>query len=248
MRIEIPTHCPCCDYKLEFVNDQLFCRNTACSAQLNKKLEHFAKVLGIKGLGPKTIEKIGFSDIIEIFYIEEDELAKAVGKTVAAKLISEIERAKSASLAEVLASFSIPLVGGTASDKIAAHVSSIEEITREKCREAGLGEKVTENLVSWIETDFQDMKQFLPFSFKSTKISDTSNNGVICITGKLKTFKTKAEATLAIEAAGFKVSESVTKATDYLVDEDNKGSTKRTKAESLGIPIIPNLKEFLETL
>jgi NAD-dependent DNA ligase len=41
MKIKIPTNCPCCEYTLELVNDQLFCRNQACGAQLGKKLEHF---------------------------------------------------------------------------------------------------------------------------------------------------------------------------------------------------------------
>jgi NAD-dependent DNA ligase len=38
----------------------------------------------------------------------------------------------------------------------------------------------------------------------------------------------------------------VTKATDYLVDEEDKGSSKRKKAESLGITIITNLNTFLK--
>ena len=59
-------------------------------------------------------------------------------------------------------------------------------------------------------------------------------------------FKTKAEAHRALELAGFKPTESVTKTTDYLVDEEDKGSTKRKKAESLGIQIITNLNTFLK--
>ena len=68
----------------------------------------------------------------------------------------------------------------------------------------------------------------------------------ICINGKLTSFKTKAEAHKALELVGFKVTESVTKQTNYLVDEDNKGSSKRTKADQLGITIIENLSQFLQ--
>ena len=247
MKIEIPTTCPCCNYPLELVNDQLFCRNTACDAQLSKKVEHFCKTLGIKGMGAKTIEKLGLADITELFYLDLDTVAESLSsKTVATKLINEIEKAKQADLATVIASFSIPLVGGTASKKICAVVEHINEITFEKCREAGLGEKVSQNLVGWLETEFKEVEEFLPFSFTSTKVPVQSGGKSVCITGKLSSYKTKSEAYKALEEAGFKVAETVTKTTDYVVDEDNKGSSKRKKADNLGIKIIQNLNTFLK--
>ena len=247
MKIEIPTTCPCCNYPLELVNDQLFCRNTACGAQLSKKVEHFCKTLGIKGMGAKTIEKLGLADITELFYLDEDSVATALSsKTMATKLLNEIEKAKQADLATVIASFSIPLVGGTASKKICAAVSNIDEITYETCRAAGLGEKVSQNLVGWLETEFHEVREFLPFSFTSQQVPVQSGGKSVCITGKLSSYKTKAEAYKALEEAGFKVTETVTKSTDYLVDEDNKGSSKRKKADDLGITIIQNLNTFLK--
>ncbi len=247
MKIEIPTNCPCCNYTLELVNDQLFCRNSACSAQLFKKLENFAKVLGIKGFGPKTIEKLNLSDLTELFYLDFDTVKETLGEKITVKLFDEIERSKGADLATVLASMSIPLVGGTASSKIASVVNSIEEITPETCKTAGLGEKVTFNLLEWIKSDYQEMKEFLPFSFKSNNSKSVSiaSGPTICITGKLSSYKTKAEATSVLEAAGFKVVESVTKTLQYLVDEDNKGSSKRKKADEYGVTIITNLNDFL---
>jgi DNA ligase (NAD+) len=250
MRIEIPTECPCCNYPLELVNDQLFCRNTACGAQLNKKVEHFCKTLGIKGMGSRTVEKLGLSDITELFYLDAEQVVETLGsEKVALKLLDEIERSKSADLATVIVSFSIPLVGSTASKKLCEVVTSVDEISYDTCKQAGLGDKVTQNLVSWLETDFQEMREFLPFSFKSQKNSNTnSNQKTICITGKLSSYKTKAEAYKALEEAGYTPVESVTKATDYLVDEEDKGSSKRKKAESLGITIITNLNNFLKEI
>jgi DNA ligase (NAD+) len=248
MRIEIPTECPCCNYPLELVNDQLFCRNTACGAQLNKKVEHFCKTLGIKGMGSRTVEKLGLSDITELFYLDSEQVVESLGsEKVALKLLDEIERSKSADLATVIASFSIPLVGSTASKKLCEVVTSVDEISYDTCKQAGLGDKVTQNLVAWLETDFQEMREFLPFSFKSQKSSSTNTNQkTICITGKLSSYKTKAEAYKLLEEAGYTPVESVTKATDYLVDEEDKGSSKRKKAESLGITIITNLNTFLK--
>ena len=250
MKIEIPTTCPCCEYKLELVNDQLFCRNTACGAQLGKKVEHFCKTLGIKGMGPKSVEKLNLQDLTELFYLDADSVIEALGsEKTAHKLLDEIDRAKSADLATVLASFSITLVGSTASQKICSVVDHIDQITYETCKQAGLGDKVSENLVGWLQTDFPDLREFLPFSFKSNRNSTTNSNNnskTVCITGKLSSYKNKAEAYKALEAAGYKAVESITKTTDYLVDEEDKASTKRKKAESLGIQIITNLNTFLK--
>lgn len=249
MKITIPTNCPCCDYPLEWVNDQLFCKNSSCSAQLGKKLEHFSKTLGIKGLGAKTIEKLELADITELYYLEESDIASALGsERLAEKLVDEINRSRSASLAQILASFSIPLIGQTASQKISKVVKHIDEITPEKCSEAGLGEKATENLVTWLNTEFPEMREFLPFSFQSDNQTSThdANSKTVCITGKLQSFKTKQEAYRLLEAAGFKITETVTKTLDYLVDESNRSSSKRKRAEELNIKIIDNLTHFLK--
>ena len=201
-------------------------------------------------MGSKTVEKLQLADITELFYLDEAQLVEDLGsKTIATKLLIEIEGAKSSDLATVLASFSIPLVGNTAATKLCKVVSHIDEITHETCKQAGLGDKVTQNLLGWLDTDFVEMREFLPFSFRSQKSSSTnsnSNNKTVCITGKLSSYKTKAEAYKELEEAGYTPVESVTKLTDYLVDEEDKASTKRKKAESLGITIIKNLNTFLK--
>lgn len=248
MLIEIPTTCPCCDYPLELVNAQLFCRNLACGAQLSKKIEHFCKTLTIKGLGPKTVEKLNLGDITEIFWLEEgEELTSTLGSDkLAEKLIIEISKATKADLATVLTSFAIPLVGNTAATKICAVVDHIDEISPETCQQAGLGAKVTENLLNWLSTDFLEIREFLPFDFKSRRVEVTNTDSLtVCITGKLSSYKTKSEAAKALAAAGFKVVETVTRTLNYLVDEDNKASTKRKKAEEYGITIITNLNDLL---
>lgn len=249
MKIEIPTHCPCCSSKLELVNDQLFCRNQACGAQLVKRVEHFCKTMGIKGMGTKTIEKLQLADITEIYYLDVQHFVDVLGSSkIAEKLIREIDRSRSAPLSQVLASMSIPLVGNTASTKICQVVKHISEINLETCKQAGLGDKVTQNLLSWLETEFPEMKEFLPFSFRSeTQVVNTDGKSV-CITGKLSSYKTKAEAYKILTEYGFSITESVTKTTDYLVDEGDKSSTKRKKADELGIKIITNLENFLREL
>lgn len=242
-----PTQCPCCESTLEKVGDQLFCRNSACSAQLSKKLEHFTKTLGIKGLGPKTIEKLQLQDITELFYLDEEEVQKVLGEKIATKLLNEIEKAKLANLATVLESFSIPLIGNTAAKKLYTVISSIEEINHEACKQAGLGDKATQNLLNWIDTEYNEIQEFLPFDFsKQTVVETTGNKGTVCITGKLRSFSKKAEAAQVLEAAGYTVVDSVTKQLNYLIDETDVVSSKREKAMQYGITIITNINDFIK--
>jgi len=70
-----PTNCPACSSILVWINDQLFCKQSDCSAQSTKKIEHFAKTLKIKGLGPATIEKLGLSDYHDIFSLTQEEIS-----------------------------------------------------------------------------------------------------------------------------------------------------------------------------
>jgi DNA ligase (NAD+) len=100
-------------------------------------------------MGSRTVEKLGLSDITELFYLDSEQVVETLGsEKVALKLLDEIERSKSADLATVIASFSIPLVGSTASKKLCEVVTSVDEISYDTCKQAGLGDKVTQNLIS----------------------------------------------------------------------------------------------------
>ena len=65
--IEAPEFCPSCESSLEWRNELLYCVNSLCPAQVQKRIEHFAKTLKIKGLGPKSIEKLDISSFHEIY-------------------------------------------------------------------------------------------------------------------------------------------------------------------------------------
>jgi DNA ligase (NAD+) len=246
--IEEPTTCPSCSSSLEKVNDQLFCRNTACPAKNNKKIEHYCKVMGIKGMGPKSIEKLGLQEVTELYSLTIEEASEALGAKVAEKLLLEIEKTKITTFSTLLEAMAIPLVGGTASKKLAVVVSSIDEINKDTCKTAGLGEKVTENLLTWVYGDWVEIKDFLPVSITKAVPVTALEGKSVCITGKLKSVKTKAEAEVKLTAAGYTVVDSVTKTTNYLLDETDGASSKREKAEKYGITIITDLNDLLKEI
>jgi NAD-dependent DNA ligase len=246
MKIEAPTNCPSCDSVLVLRNDTLFCINNDCGATSAKRVEHFAKTMKIKGLGPSTIEKLQLNDINEIYEIDVAYITLCLGSVkLAVKLFEEIEKSKNVQLNTLLPAFGIPLIGKTATDKLSKVCSDICEIDRDICKKAGLGPKATENLMNWFAVDFYKYTD-LPFSFKfeNTPVS-TATKGVICISGKLKSFKTKAEATNVLEALGYRVKDSMTKDVTILVNESGRETDKTKKARESGITIVENLTTFI---
>ena len=243
-----PDTCPSCNSSLEWVNDQLYCVSPDCGSKLYKKIEHFAKTLKIKGLGPATIQKLDIKQFTDIYELEKAAMVSAIGERVTDKLLSEIERSKNSSLNEVLPAFGIPLIGKTASNKICNVVEYIDEIDVDTCEKAGLGPKATESLTSWLDT----VRYFdLPFEYKSEEqkqIEAVDLKGVVCISGRLTSFKTKALATKALEEKGFVVKSSLTKDVTILINESGIASAKTQKAQDMGINIITNIKEFLEEI
>ena len=240
MKITIPTQCPSCGSTLVLVKDQLFCKNSKCEAQSVKKLEHFCKSLKMKGFGPVALEKLELESIVDLYRFSEFTFKDKLGDTVGLKLFKEVRRTENtATLASVIAGLSIPLVGDTAATKLCTKISSIDQINASVCKEVGLGEKVTANILAYLDSEeYLDLEPIL-LKFKnipSTKPS-TSNGKTVCITGKLDNFKNRSEAAEFLQTLGFTVVDSVTKATDILINEEDRTSSKLTKALSLGIRV-----------
>lgn len=242
-----PTHCPSCMTELEWVKDQLYCNNSNCPGKTSKKIEHFASTLKIKGLGPRTVEKLQIVDLYDLYELPLEIMIEALqSEKLAVKLHREIENSKLADLVELLPAFSIKLIGNTASRKICSVVRNINEINEDTCAEAGLGPTATQNLLDWLFEEFTNGYDRLPFRWQQlTKIeSNDASKGVICITGKLKSYKTKAAAKQYLETMGYLVKSSLTKDVTILVNESGIESAKTQAARDKGVLIITNLKEI----
>lgn len=243
-----PTSCPSCDFKLQWENDLLYCHNPNCGDQAFKGIEHFAKTLKIKGLGPAAIQKLGFRCPSDIYRVTEDDILASLGsEKIAAKLYGEIVNSFNAPLELLLPAFGIPLIGKTATTKLSETVSHITNINADTCERAGLGPKAAQNLLDWIESSLPFFMEELPVSwyFSDTSTS-VASKGIVCISGRLKSFKSKADATSALNAAGYEVKSSLTKTVGYLVNESGLESAKTRQARESGIEIITNLNSFLE--
>jgi NAD-dependent DNA ligase len=242
-----PSDCPSCGSNLQWINQLLYCKSTVCGAQKQKKIEHFAKTLKIKGLGPAAIEKLDIQDFDQLYELDVDYITSALNsEKIAIKLKKEIDNSKSAPLNLVLPAFGIPLIGNTATKKLSETVENITEINADTCKRAGLGPKATENLMSWLSKDFYAFYDgCLPFDFKFVTEQKVEREGVVCISGRLKSFKTKADATETLSSLGYEVKSSLTKDVTILVNESGIESAKTKQARDSGVNIVTNLSEFL---
>ena len=243
-----PSHCPSCDSELVWKNDLLYCVSSSCGEQAFKSVEHFAKTMKIKGLGPASIRKLGWTCPSEIYRTPRASILASLGsERVTSKLLAEIVNSFNAPLELLLPAFGIPLIGKTATLKLSETVSHITEINADTCERAGLGPKATANLLEWLEENLDRMVDVMPHSWY---FSDTPppvvSKGTVCISGRLKSFKSKADATTALNAAGYEVKSSLTKQVGFLINEGGAESAKTRQARDTGVTIVTNLKSFLE--
>ena len=244
-----PSHCPSCDSELVWENDLLYCRSTTCGEQQYKVVEHFAKTMKIKGLGPASIRKLGWTCPSEIYLASADSILASLGsEKVTNKLMGEIVNSIDAPLELLLPAFGIPLIGNTATRKLSETVRHITVIDADACERAGLGPKATNNLLEWIENELPYFQEVLPHSwyFSDTPSFPVVSKGIVCISGRLKSFKSKAEATTALNAAGYDVKSSLTKQVTHLVNEGGNESAKTRQARDTGVTIVTDLISFLE--
>ena len=243
--LKIPTLCPSCDSKLDLVKDQLFCRNIDCEAKKAQKTLKFAKTMKIMGLGEKTLEKLNVDYITKIYDLQADYLNEKLGEKTGTKVLAEINKSKTTKLSTFLTAMSIPLIGKTASEKVANLTSNIDDIDIDLCKKAGLGDKAAISLINWVNKEYNNYK-YLPIVFESTKPADSNDTILkVCISGKIPGY-TKAKIKEYLDNYSVLVKDNVTKDLDYLITQESN-TAKAQKAEAYNIKII-NFDKFKEIL
>jgi DNA ligase (NAD+) len=190
----------------------------------------------IKGLGPRTIEKLNLETIPDIYLLDEISLVDKLGEKLGKKLFAEIDKSKKCDFATFLSSLSIPLIGKTASKKIAeTGTNSLNQLCYDPLNKV-LGPKALKSLDEWLETNYEFYID-LPIEFIKKKVP-IKRLGKVCITGKLNDFANRTVASEYLEGLGYTTVTTVNRQTNYLVDEEGKPSSKSNKAKELNINIV----------
>ena len=259
----IPHPCPACGQetvvKKENDVECLFCVNPECPAKKIKSFGLFTSrdAMNIDGLSEATLEKFiargfihDFGDIFEISrYKDEIVEMEGFGQKSYDNLMESLERAKETTLPRVIYSLGIANIGLANAKVICRHFDNdLDRIRHASLEEVSdidtIGPVIAGNLVAYFRDEDNDRRldhlmRFLHIQEDSPKQEQIFEGMNFVITGSLVHFGNRSEAKELIESLGGKVTGSVTKKTNYLINNDiQSNSSKNKKARELGIPIL----------
>lgn len=263
--IPTPAVCPACGAHTEQNGAHIFCTNTlSCPPQITGRLAHFASrnAMDIESFSEKTAEflaeKLGATSICDLYRLKTGDLngLEGFGEKRESKLLSEIEKSKTRPLSAFLFALGIPNVGVKTAKDIAKHFGALAAVRRATEEELITIDDVGPVVAASIAGFFADgriaaqIDELLALGVAPTEEQKRAIGGyfagkTVVLTGALSSMG-RDKATELIEAQGGKVTGSVSKKTDLVVAGE-KGGSKLTKAQTLGIPIL-NESEFIAAL
>ena len=266
----IPDKCPVCGHEARIRKENdvetLYCMNPDCVAKKIKSFSLFTSrdAMNIDGLSEATLEKfiaMGFiynlGDIFEIGkYKDQIVEMEGFGQKSFDNLMASLEKAKETTLAKVIYSLGIAGIGLANARVICRYFDDdIEKIRHADAEEInsieGIGPVLAGSLADYFSSEENNKKLDHLLGHLHLIREETAGEQVFAgktfvITGSVEHFANRSEAKAFIEARGGKVTGSVTKKTDYLINNDKtSGSSKNKKAQELGIPILSE-EDFLE--
>ena len=267
-----PCECPVCgrETKVSTEGDVkvLYCMNPDCLAKKIKSFSLFVSrdAMNMEGLSEATMEKWineGFlkepADLFKLAEHKDDIVAmEGFGEKSYENLMASIEKAKTTTVERLLYSIGIPNIGvATAKLITKAFDADIERVRHATIVELteinGIGEVMAKGYVDYFakEENQQQLDNILAeiiLEKPENTAEATLTDKTFVITGSVEQFKNRNELKAYIEERGGKVAGSVSKNTDYLINNDNMSSSSKNKtAKELGIPIITEA-EFLSMM
>ncbi len=250
-----PTECPVCGTPTLKAEDSVFtrCPNRDCAGRRWQLLTTFSFVMDIEGLGEKLVARFMELEWVRTaadFYrltVEQIAELEGFGEKSATKLVGAIETSKQQPFGKLLFAIGIEEVGGVTGTNLAQQFRAVDALlaaTPEQIEETpGVGPKMAKTIHEQLADPLmreliEDLRaQGLKFEEEGPPPGEGPLSGMtFVLTGTLPNL-TREQATANIQAAGGKVTGSVSKKTSYLVAGESAG-TKLAKAESLGVPVL----------
>jgi DNA ligase (NAD+) len=253
-----PKQCPACGTPTEKPEDSVWtvCPNRrGCPGQNFQLVKHFRGAMDIEGLGEtnmmRFLDEGLVTDPASIYDLTAERIAEldGFGETSATALIAEIERSKEAPFGRVLYALGLPGIGWVTAGALAEHFGSIDALvdaSAEQITEVeGVGPVLAESLREELADDavLELIARLRERGLRFELSEEERRAGVGALEGKTFVLTgtlpgmSREEATKLIRGEGGKVTNSVSKKTDYLVAGDNPG-TKLAKAQDVGTEIV----------
>ncbi len=254
--IHFPTHCPACNSEVVRSEGEVDyrCVNANCPARLREELLHFASrgVMAIDGLGDAVVGQLlerGLVKSVADLYrldIAALESLERIGRKTAGALVGEIQASKKRPLDRVLLGLGIRFVGERTAQLLASEFGSMDAIMNAAANELERVNEVGPRVAAAVREFFDEEKNRaliedlraigLTFTAERKQKSYALEGMTFVLTGTLPHLS-REEAKERIEAAGGRVSGSVSKKTNYVIAGDDAGS-KLDKARSLAVKIL----------
>ncbi|HEY1965226.1 MAG TPA: NAD-dependent DNA ligase LigA, partial [Acidobacteriaceae bacterium] len=264
-RFHFPAHCPVCGSDIVRTEGEADyrCVNIDCPARLRESLLHFASrgVMNIDGMGEAVVVQLMEQGLVhsiaDLYSLTSEKLLtlERIGQKTADSLIAEIERSKKAPLDRVLFGLGIRFVGERTAQLLADAFGSMDALLKAAPEELERVQEVGPRVAAAVHEFFAEernrelierlRKAGLTFTAERRKRSAKLEGLTFVLTGTLSTLS-RDEAKERIEAAGGRVSGSVSKKSSYVVAGEEAGS-KLDKARDLKVPVIGE-SELLEML
>lgn len=260
--IPLPEVCPLCGEPVTIKNDTdskfLFCSNSACSGKFINILDNFAGKSGldIKGLSKATLEKLidwGWVNCItDIFKLQEHRTEwmqkPGFGAKSVDNILAAVQASRSCDLDKFICALGIPLIGRTAAKALTKYFDSwnnfIEAVENEQDFSTlpNFGYEMNRAIHNFDFTEAKSIaSEYIDFNSVANSTEQKTNLAdlTFVVTGKVTKYKNRDELKSVIESLGGKVTGSVSKNTNYLINNDvTSTSAKNKQAQSLGIPIL----------
>lgn len=244
--------CPACGSDIERDGPKLLCKNKSCEGAQFKRIQKWIKKRDIMFLGTSNLETLWNTNavrtIVDLYALTVDSMVKAgLGKTMATKIFAEIEKSRDCSLADMIGSLSLDMLGRSeAANLVAQGVDTLDKWRKLTARDIEAMPGFQKTKATRISSAIQgDLKQIELVAAEMNITSKLKVKGgkfmgksfVICLTGSMS--RSRKELAADIEAAGHIVSDRVSKELTHLCQADpTSKSSKSKRAEKLGIPII----------
>ncbi len=261
-------HCPQCGTELERTEGDAkhYCPNYyGCPPQITGRIQHYIsrKAMDIEGIGGETVELLFKEGLIknydDLYTLTNEQILplERMAEKSAENLIKGIAESVKIPFERVLFALGIRFVGETVAKKLARAYKNIDALMSASEEELTavneIGERIAQSVVEFFRNEtnreiISRLKSYgIQFSLSEKQLenqTDTLKGMTIVVSGVFETLS-RDELKKMIENNAGKVGSSISSKTAYLVAGDKMGPSKRTKAESLGVPIITE-GEFIE--
>ena len=278
---EMPSACPSCGSPVIREEGEVAyrCVSIDCPAQATERLIHWGSrnAMDIDGLGDEIVSRMveqGLLTDVADFYdkLTEEALSEVscgrqtvdgddivVGKTIAAKVMAQVNESRGRGLARVLFGLGIRHVGANVARTLATHFRSMQALMTAAPEDIaaidGVGPKIAASVHEFFSVKknvavverLREAGVVLEEEVEEPDAPQTLAGLTFVLTGTLQNYK-RTEAAKLLEAMGAKCTGSVSKKTSYVIAGEAAGS-KLAKAEQLGVPVLDEsaLEQILTT-